>query len=160
MYGAESKKYSFSGSSSSSSIKQAMIPRHYSAGMSMYEVDFTYKDGKLKKRLRLMEEAEQRGFPRMLEGRAPEVKYTINGHTYDMGYYLADGIYPPYPTFVKTISASQANKRKGEFLEFVNGALSKMSLISPYFSYHSDVGTYGVKAPLVLTKVHYDPSTA
>nr|XP_017228190.1 PREDICTED: putative nuclease HARBI1 [Daucus carota subsp. sativus] len=51
-------------------------------------------------------------FSEWAEGRAPKVKYTINGHTYDMGYYLADGIYPPYPTFVKTISAPQGNKRK------------------------------------------------
>ena len=51
-------------------------------------------------------------FSEWAEGRAPEVEYTINGHTYNMGYYLADGIYPPYATFVKTISAPQGNKRK------------------------------------------------
>ncbi|XP_074352013.1 uncharacterized protein LOC141691173 [Apium graveolens] len=51
-------------------------------------------------------------FSEWAEGRAPEVTYTINGHIYDMGYYLADGIYPPYSTFVKTVSAPQGNKRK------------------------------------------------
>jgi hypothetical protein len=30
-------------------------------------------------------------FDRLANGEAPEVKYTINGHNYDMGYYLAMG---------------------------------------------------------------------
>ncbi|XP_074359701.1 uncharacterized protein LOC141699757 [Apium graveolens] len=51
-------------------------------------------------------------FSEWTEGRAPEVNYILNGHEYDMGYYLANGIYPAYSTFVKTISAPQGNKRK------------------------------------------------
>ncbi|XP_074340796.1 uncharacterized protein LOC141678368 [Apium graveolens] len=71
---------------------------------------------------RILNENERRGFPGMLdrshlfedlaEGCGPEVRYTINGHEYNMRYYLADGIYPSWPTFVKTISKPLGNKKK------------------------------------------------
>jgi hypothetical protein len=51
-------------------------------------------------------------FTDIVEGRAPECKYTINGNTYHQGYYLADGIYPDYSTLVKTISQPQGLERK------------------------------------------------
>ena len=34
---------------------------------------------------------------------APQVQFTVNGNSYDMGYYLADGIYLAWIALVKTI---------------------------------------------------------
>ncbi|XP_062193527.1 uncharacterized protein LOC133896910 [Phragmites australis] len=45
-------------------------------------------------------------------GVAPKVHYSINGHHYTMGYYLADGIYPEWVTFVKPIQAPVGRKRQ------------------------------------------------
>ncbi|XP_066385521.1 uncharacterized protein [Miscanthus floridulus] len=51
-------------------------------------------------------------FINVLKGEAPRVQYTVNGTQYDMGYYLADKIYPEWAVFVKTISAPQTDEDK------------------------------------------------
>jgi hypothetical protein len=51
-------------------------------------------------------------FIELARGRTPRVNYSIDSHDYTMGYYLADGIYPKWPPFVKTISAPQGAKKK------------------------------------------------
>jgi Plant transposon protein len=42
-------------------------------------------------------------FHKILEGRAPKVNYIINRHNYNLGFYLNNGIYHNYVTFVKSI---------------------------------------------------------
>jgi Plant transposon protein len=49
-------------------------------------------------------------FHEALEGRTPKLNYTINGHNYNLGYYLINGIYPNYATFVKSIPLTQGAK--------------------------------------------------
>ena len=43
-------------------------------------------------------------FARLTKEKTPPCHYTVNGHEYNMGYYLVGGIYPPWATFVSTIS--------------------------------------------------------
>jgi hypothetical protein len=51
-------------------------------------------------------------FSDYVRGRATPVSFEVNGRTYDMGYYLADGIYPKWVAFVKTISHPMDQKTK------------------------------------------------
>ncbi|XP_023762923.1 protein ALP1-like [Lactuca sativa] len=40
-------------------------------------------------------------FDDLLSGKASNAPFTVNGNEYKFGYYLTDGIYPQYSTFVK-----------------------------------------------------------
>ena len=46
----------------------------------------------------------------LYEGRTLKCEYVINGCKYNIGYYLSDGIYPRWATFIKTIPLSQSVK--------------------------------------------------
>uniref|UniRef100_A0A0D3B3H1 DDE Tnp4 domain-containing protein n=1 Tax=Brassica oleracea var. oleracea TaxID=109376 RepID=A0A0D3B3H1_BRAOL len=82
---------------------------------------------------RLLYIGEQRGFPGMvgsidctmndlnildrspvfddiINGIAPEVNLYVNGHTYHLAYYLTDGIYPDWATFIQSIRLPQTEK--------------------------------------------------
>uniref|UniRef100_A0A453LXJ5 DDE Tnp4 domain-containing protein n=1 Tax=Aegilops tauschii subsp. strangulata TaxID=200361 RepID=A0A453LXJ5_AEGTS len=50
-------------------------------------------------------------FRRLCNGESLPCNYTINGRDYNMGYYLANGIYPQWAAFVKTISEPHSNKQ-------------------------------------------------
>ncbi|KAK1620172.1 hypothetical protein QYE76_025689 [Lolium multiflorum] len=52
-------------------------------------------------------------FAGLAEGQAHAVNFEVS-HAYNKGYYLADGIYPTYATFVKTIP-SPSNKMEAYF---------------------------------------------
>ncbi|XP_062179427.1 uncharacterized protein LOC133884045 [Phragmites australis] len=45
-------------------------------------------------------------------GEAPKVQFSINEHYYTMGYYLADGIYTEWATFIKPIQSPVGRKRQ------------------------------------------------
>ena len=51
-------------------------------------------------------------FVDLFEGRAPPVHFEVNGSEYDMGYYLTDGIYPKWATFIQSITEPQTEKAR------------------------------------------------
>ena len=50
-------------------------------------------------------------FQSLTSGKAPELEYIVNGNKYNIGYYLADGIYLAWATFVKAFHSPQGNKK-------------------------------------------------
>ena len=51
-------------------------------------------------------------FDNVVNGWAPEFRYKVNGNRYELGYYLTDGIYPSWSTFVKSFSHPDSAKKK------------------------------------------------
>jgi hypothetical protein len=51
-------------------------------------------------------------FSRYMQGESIPVNFTVNGRAYDMGYYLADGIYPDWPAFVKSVRNPRELKQR------------------------------------------------
>ncbi|XP_024008092.1 uncharacterized protein LOC112084047 [Eutrema salsugineum] len=49
-------------------------------------------------------------FDDILQGKAPKVNYFVNGRQYHLAYYLTDGIYPKWATFIQSISRPQGDK--------------------------------------------------
>ncbi|XP_010468712.1 PREDICTED: uncharacterized protein LOC104748825 [Camelina sativa] len=61
-------------------------------------------------------------FDDILEGRAPRVRYFVNGRQYKMAYYLTDGIYPKWATFIQSITLPRGRKAK-LFAQWQEGCL-------------------------------------
>jgi hypothetical protein len=55
-------------------------------------------------------------FAELVEGCTPAAEYVVNGTSYSMGYYLADGIYPQWATIVQSLSQPQGQKKKASIL--------------------------------------------
>ena len=52
-------------------------------------------------------------FDNAVRGEAPQVNFVVNGHNYNMTYWLADGgIYPKYACFVKTLPNTTTRMQK------------------------------------------------
>ncbi|XP_021814673.1 uncharacterized protein LOC110757387 [Prunus avium] len=51
-------------------------------------------------------------FNEVLRGQGPNITYQVNNTVYQTGYYLADGIYPRWTTFVKSIPNPRSQKQK------------------------------------------------
>ncbi|XP_021744214.1 uncharacterized protein LOC110710248 [Chenopodium quinoa] len=51
-------------------------------------------------------------FDDIINNRAPQVLFTVNGNSYNKGYYLTYGIYPKWSTFIDAIAAPQTCKDK------------------------------------------------
>ncbi|XP_024016233.1 uncharacterized protein LOC112089715 [Eutrema salsugineum] len=51
-------------------------------------------------------------FDDIIQGRAPQVNFSINGNEYNLAYYLTDGIYPKWATFIQSITLPQGAKAK------------------------------------------------
>uniref|UniRef100_A0A0D3ACU6 Uncharacterized protein n=1 Tax=Brassica oleracea var. oleracea TaxID=109376 RepID=A0A0D3ACU6_BRAOL len=49
-------------------------------------------------------------FDDIIKGQAPQVTYSVNGREYHLAYYLADGIYPKWATFIQSIPIPQGPK--------------------------------------------------
>ncbi|XP_048621605.1 putative nuclease HARBI1 isoform X1 [Brassica napus] len=49
-------------------------------------------------------------FDEIINGNAPQVNFYVNGSEYHLGYYLADGIYPKWATFIQSIRLPQGPK--------------------------------------------------
>ncbi|XP_023737821.1 uncharacterized protein LOC111885816 [Lactuca sativa] len=55
---------------------------------------------------------ESPSFNDIWTGKAPDMTFTVNGHTYKYGYYLGDGIYLDYSTLMNAYSVPRSENAK------------------------------------------------
>uniref|UniRef100_A0A1J3FQP9 Nuclease HARBI1 n=1 Tax=Noccaea caerulescens TaxID=107243 RepID=A0A1J3FQP9_NOCCA len=51
-------------------------------------------------------------FDDIINGVAPQVHFSVNGHEYGLAYYLTNGIYPNWSTFIQSIKLPRGPKAK------------------------------------------------
>ncbi|XP_048422760.1 uncharacterized protein LOC103964555 [Pyrus x bretschneideri] len=51
-------------------------------------------------------------FDNVVNGWAPEFQFKVNSNRYELSYYLTDGIYPSWSTFIKSFSHPNSAKKK------------------------------------------------
>jgi hypothetical protein len=84
-------------------------------------------------------------FGRLADGNAPSVSFEVIGHTYTKGYYLADGIYPEWPIFVKT----RCNPTEEKYSRFAKKQEAYRKMWSEHLVFFSLVG------PLFVTQLRH-----
>jgi hypothetical protein len=57
-------------------------------------------------------------FQKIQDGNGPKINYKVNGTEYLIGYYLSNGIYPPWATLIQKISNPVGKKNKVCFSSF------------------------------------------
>ncbi|GJT69162.1 zinc finger, CCHC-type containing protein [Tanacetum coccineum] len=97
-------------------------------------------------------------FDDLLADKAPEAPFQVNGKTYEKGYYLADGIYPQWATFVKAFTIArdlktQKFKRVQESarkdIERAFGVLQAAAEHDRYYNSHDQIRCDKVKQVMV-----------
>lgn len=56
-------------------------------------------------------------FDGLIHDRVPIINYEVNGHQYTLGYYLTDGIYPPWATLLQACPRSTRRMNTSEMTE-------------------------------------------
>nr|GEU31313.1 protein ALP1-like [Tanacetum cinerariifolium] len=74
-------------------------------------------------------------FDDLLDDKAPVAPNVVNGVGFEKGYYLADGIYPQWATFVKSFTVANDAKHALKSVNKVHGKMSNVLLV-----FSKDVG--------------------
>jgi hypothetical protein len=73
-------------------------------------------------------------FSNLLNGITPTCHYTINGHQYNQGYFLADEIYSDLLTLVKTISEPRGLDKKVGYFYLSLSCFYKLIFVVKHFA--------------------------
>jgi hypothetical protein len=73
-------------------------------------------------------------FSNLLNGITPTCHYTINGHQYNQGYFLAAGIYPDLSKVVKTISEPQGLDKKVGYFDLSLSCFYELIFVVNHFA--------------------------